>query len=227
MKIRHSMGLGDLIYALPLIKKTELISIHPKYKAIFPLLEHCKQNFIVQKKLSFLQKLLYKDTHDMMDFMPQSFCGHLNSNYIESCDNITTRLAKAWKRTERIPYEPWIKLQNTQIITNRPVIFRTPRYNNIEWDDKWQHVIKLNPLFLGKSEEHSDFCKAFGDVEYSKTDNLLHAAQIINSSPFVIGNQTSLLAIAIALGKPRLIETYPALPDCVYFGENLSFNKIF
>ena len=65
-------------------------------------------------------------------------------------------------------------------------------------------------------EEHEDFQKSFGKIEYYNIDNLLQIAEIINGSELFIGNQSAPMAIAIGLHKAYLQEYYPSHPDCVF-----------
>lgn len=128
-----------------------------------------------------------------------------------------------------ITKEPWIKVDQDPFTKGRVIFNRSPRYRNEKFP--WKKVLNFfgkRALFIGTEEEHSDFCKVVGNVEYYKTQNCLDVAKAISSADFFVGNQSSAFWIAASLMKPLLQETFPPCPNSIikYDGATYSLDGI-
>jgi len=105
---------------------------------------------------------------------------------------------------------PWLVVKNQVIISEKPIVInRSQRYLNNDFP--WLKLVKKygsNMSFIGSRNEHIDFIKRFGDVDYFPTENLLEAARIISGAKVFIGNQSCCMAIALGLGKNVIQETW-------------------
>lgn len=101
------------------------------------------------------------------------------------------------------------------------VINFTQRYRN--------HIICYNFLreyqdkiiFAGIKKERDLFCEQWGlDIPLLQVNDFLELARIINNSLFFLGNASMCFQIAEALKVPRILETFPRMPNVIPTGEN-------
>jgi hypothetical protein len=118
-----------------------------------------------------------------------------------------------------IDFSPWLTIPDPLPIAP-VVVFRSNRYRNREGDAVWQGIHEKYPdkVFLGVPREHADYEDRFGKVPYFPTVDLLHAARVIKGAELVIGNQTSLFAVATGAGCRTALEVDPSIPDCCFPG---------
>jgi len=117
--------------------------------------------------------------------------------------------------------DPWIKVEEDPLTKNRVIFNRSHRYRNdkFPWKDVL-HFYGKKALFIGTKEEHEDFCKIVGNVEYYKTPSCLDVAKAIAGSDFFVGNQSSAFWIAASLMKPLLQETFEPCPNSIVSYKN-------
>lgn len=110
----------------------------------------------------------------------------------------------------------------------RVLVARTERWRSPWWEPTWRKIVETygqDLLFLGMPEEHRQFQKDFGGVEYwGPTRDLLESAQMIAGCQLWISNQTSLYAIAEGLKKPRILEVSHQQTDCIYTGGDVQWS---
>lgn len=124
----------------------------------------------------------------------------------------------------------WLELPSyltgeAKLAGRRVVFVRTHRYKS--HDFPWNEIVDWfgnMAVFLGLANEWESFCndhpKALETVRYVPTETLLEAALIINTADFVVSNQTALFAVAEALKKPRVLESYVPIRNCEYGSRN-------
>lgn len=222
----HSGDVGDLIYALPVVREianrsadrqADLIlgmkqpvrkAFDAKWSAnVIPLLE-------IQPYLNSVwrQKPGDKWTHDLDPFRGLIFNKHVKGK------NITAYVCDVARVDYVCGQSKWIKVDQPVYIPDKPVVInRTARYNNPLFP--WVKIIqKYGPfaVFIGTDKEHSRFCDSFGDIPYCPTENLLDVARLIAGSLLFIGNQSVSYAIAEGLKQNVIQESYPQIPDCMF-----------
>lgn len=75
-------------------------------------------------------------------------------------------------------------------------------------------------LFAGLKNERDLFCKEWGlNIDLLEVENFLHLAQEINQCKFFIGCQSFCFQLAEALKVPRILETFPLMPNVIPIGE--------
>jgi len=117
--------------------------------------------------------------------------------------------------------KPWLTVEPDKKFSDRVIINRSPRYNNDSF--QWGQVVKFygdRLVFLGLPDEYAAFCRAFGNVQYLVTENMLEAAKAIAGSKLFIGNQSACMTIAEGLKHPRIQEGSLWCCDCVYPSAN-------
>lgn len=113
---------------------------------------------------------------------------------------------------------PWITgIDPDPRSAGKIVIARSPRYQNhyFRWAKIVQHFGAEKLIFVGLPEEHAAFVRAYGDVTYIPTANMMEVARLIKGSQIFIGNQSSPLALAEAMKHPRIAEVCPWQPDVI------------
>lgn len=146
-------------------------------------------------------------THDMSTF---------REGGIEWGMNLAQLHAK-WVGVE-ISEEPWLEVKPDKKYKNKIVVNRSTRHHNIlmNWVPILEHYLP-DVIFIGLPEEHIQLQNETGlKFPYVKTDDLLHAAQIISASKAFLGNQSSCLNLAIAMGKKYLCEASLTSVDTVF-----------
>jgi len=127
------------------------------------------------------------------------------------------RLHADWVNVE-ISEEPWLKIDPNPEFEGCIVINRSTRHRShlMNWAPILAHYEK-DLVFLGLLEEKIQLENETGiKLRHQPTTDLLQCAQIISASRAFLGNQSSLLNIAIAMGKQYLVETSVWSMDCVY-----------
>jgi len=204
----HTGHIGDIIAFLPVFKAmggtTMVIRDEPwmepmsgyKYDSLKPLLE--SQNI----------EVLWNDGRYGID--------HDLSNWRECYEHHISLMDAQARYLHLVPRghghmqitEPWIKVEADQNTKGRVIFNRTPRYRSphFSWDKVHKHFGD-KALFIGREDEHKEFCDLFGNIEYYKTNSCLDVAKAIEGSDFFVGNQSSSFWIAAGLFKPLLQET--------------------
>jgi len=217
----HSGHLGDLIYALPIIKELSKIKTcnliikvnqpynghyfkHPSgnimisersYKMLLPLLKE-------QKYLNNIQKFNGQHIDVDLDFfrdLPISSQFHSFRWYFHL-------VGKQADMTL-----PYLDVKPHATIKDKIIIVRTFRARNVFIDYQFLKNYD-NLLFLGTKEEYEDLKKDVPNLDFYDAKDFLELAQIIKSCKFYLSNQTFAYAIAEGLKVPRLLEAYPDYP---------------
>ena len=233
---KHSGTLGDIIYALPIMKHlgggefylhlNQIDWIGQHYYGSRPAPFH--QGRMTQQDAKFMQSFFEaqtyitkfapldpsKDaiTHNLDRFRP-AFVGH-PGNYVDIYANtfgITDTNTQSTLRNT-----PWLTVPNT--VESKPIVINrtarwTPRSLRLRWQ-KWREMgWEEHSVFVGLAEEHAAFTRATGwDIPHRYTDTLLELAQVIAQSKQFIGNQSVALSLAIGLGVKWECEARDDLP---------------
>lgn len=224
----HSGHLGDLIYALPLIKEISRskkcnLFIKLNKKIIYDPSHPNKNIMISQKNFQMLLPLLksqnylksvniYKNERidvdlDLFREMPFNIMfhsikwySHITGNSIDISQKfLTTKKNKKFK--------------------NKILILRTQRYQNYLINYKFLRN-KKNLLFIGLKNEFYELKKEIKNLKFYDCKNFLEMAEAINSCKFFVGNLSFGYAVAEALKIPRLLENSPDFPIIFPIGKN-------
>jgi hypothetical protein len=237
-KFKHSGTLGDIVYALPLVKhlgggefylhmnQIDWVGAHYYGSKPNPFhqgrmndrdFEFMKSFFLAQDYITRFEKLdpsTTEITHNLDQFRVP-FVGH-PGNYVDiycSVFGITDFVQRTVIRTT-----PWLTVpQVTKVEGKRWVINRTERWvsadRNPNWDNLKNQGVDREGVFVGLPEEHRAFEQATGwRIDYLPTKDMLELAQVIAGADTFIGNQSVALSIAIGLGVPYGCEARSDLP---------------
>lgn len=243
LNFKHSGHLGDLIYALPVIKEIAkknkcnlYVNLNKKFKGYHH--KHPAGKVMITEKIyEMVYPLLnYQDYINKVDIYDgESIDIDLDlfrklpiSLQFNSCrwyfhiTGVQTDLSK-----------PFIDVPEHPNLKNKVVIIKTPRAKNPFLD--YSFIKKYNGvIFLGTKQEYLGIKKYIPNIEFYDTKNFFELAQIIKSCRFYVSNQTFGYALAEGLKVKRLLEANPEFPVIfpiggegkdVYFQHN--FEKVF
>lgn len=211
----HTGYIGDIIAFLPIFKNLEGTTIQikdgpsgfepmagNKYDSIKPLLE--SQDIEVY----FGENELAVD----YDVHPWRECYQPGITLIDAQARYLNVVCRASGKF--IVNEPWLNVPKDPNTKGRVIFNRTTRYRNDNF--KWVEVFNYfgdKALFVGTEAEHSEFCEAYGNIEYYITKDCYHVARAIAGADFFVGNQSSACWIAMGLFKPLLQEVFEEHPN--------------
>jgi hypothetical protein len=233
LNFNHSGNAGDIIYALPTIKK-----IAEKVKV--PLNLYLRPNqpsrisadkthplgsvMLNEKSIEMLEPLISSQpyinqygafTNQRIDIDLDYFRVGLvpldKGNIAHWCAYITGVNPDLWKR--------WLTVEPDLSFKNEVVIARSERYRNIFIDYKFlRNYERLK--FIGVESEFKDIRKHIPNIEWVQVNDFLQMAQIIAGCKFFIGNQSFPFSIAEALKVPRILEVSLEVINVIPEGEN-------
>ncbi len=221
----HSGDLGDIIASLPAIRQLgggeliigqrrwrPLVGIREsmrgaRYQAIEPLL----------KLVPYLSKVSYNDNPKIVDYDLSKFrplaSVLLSASRLDRIVKITNKsknLADCQARhlgIGNVDLVPWIKVEPDAASNGKIAISRSARHHNPRFPWPWLVSKKSKEtIFIGLPDEHQQFEREFGKIEYVPTQNLLQVARLIAGSDLFIGNQSCSCWIAMAMGHKLIQE---------------------
>lgn len=233
LNINHSGNIGDIIYAMPTIKRIfELTGIHinlflklGKSRVLPQFMSHPLGNIMLnQDMVNMLLPLISSQNyigscevytgqpiHIDLDFFRSQIIPLDRANIARWCGYITGVTPQLWKT--------WLTISPDTNYENKIVIARSGRYRNSSIDYSFLKVYE-NLIFIGVSSEYEDMRKSIPNLKWLQVDNFLTLAQIIAGCKFFIGNQSFPYAVAEGLKVPRILEAYYEIPNVIPEGEN-------
>jgi len=235
---KHSGTLGDIIYALPIVKTlgggdfflhlNQIDWITRHYYGSDPNPFHqgrmTEQDFLLMKDFFLAQpyitnfKTLDVDrdeiTHNLDRFRP-AFVDH-PGNYVDIYAD-TFGITNKEQQTQ-LRNTAWLSVPKTTVIPDRPIVInRTarwiPRTLSPMWNQWRLQGLEAESVFVGLPEEYQAFTQATGwRIPHAATSTLLELAEIIAGAQQFIGNQSVALSLAIGLGVDWACEIRDDLP---------------
>jgi hypothetical protein len=233
LNLTHSGNAGDIIYALPTIKKIEEITgvkINLYFRLGRPMdlplySSHPLGNVMLNEKMAamlsplitaqpYISKCeLYNDEKiDIdLDYFRSGLVPMNKGNIARWCSYITGVSPDLWKQ--------WLFVKPDISFSDSIIIARSGRYQNKYID--YSFFNKYNNLkFIGVESEYKDIKQFIPAIEWIEVKDFLQMAQIIAGCKFFIGNQSFPYSIAEALKVPRILEVAYDVINVVPEGEN-------
>lgn len=229
----HSGNAGDIIYALPTIKKIHQliqkpVNLYLKLDQPHNLALHFKHplgNVMLNQQMAeMLLPLLSSQSY-------LNICG-IYSNQRIDIDLDQMRRAGLMLDRGSIArwygyifginadlYQSWLQVKPNLNYVDKIVIARSQRYRSPFVDYSFLKNYP-NLVFIGVQAEFEDIKLQLPNIEYSKVPNFLELTEIIAGCKFFIGNQSFPFSIAEALKVPRILETFFDTPNVIPEGEN-------
>ena len=229
----HSGNAGDIIYALPTIKKLHELTganmrlffginkqvIFPKHfthplgnvmlnqkmvDMLFPLLR--QQEYISSCEVYTDQKIDIDLDYFRAGLVPQD-----KGNIARWCSYITGVSPDLWKK--------WLTVEPNTTFSNNILLARSGRYQN-----KYINYAFINDydnvLFVGVESEYKEIKKQIPKIQWVEVKDFLQLACIIAGCKFFIGNQSFPYSIAEALKVSRILEVSFEVINVVPEGPN-------
>ncbi len=123
----------------------------------------------------------------------------------------------------KISEEPWLTATPNEQYRGITVMARSLRYHEPLFPWRKLRAEHRKSIFVGMPDEHADFERRFGTIEYVPTKDLLELAEIIAAAKLTISNQTATWWIAAGLGVAVTQETYSGSRDSVIQRPNAKY----
>ena len=233
LNVSHSGNAGDIIYALPTLKriyeitgaKINLYLILGKPLKLSSNLTHPLGNVMLNEAMAnMLIPLLAQQSyinqcesyesqkiHIDLDYFRAGIIRQDRGNIARWCSYITGVSPQLWKQ--------WITVSPSSSFEDTIVIARSSRYRNKIIDYSF---LKKYPVlkFVGVKDEFEDMKRCLPNLEWIQVSDFLELAKIIAACKLFIGNQSFPYSIAEGLKIPRVLEVCFDVINVVPEGEN-------
>jgi hypothetical protein len=233
LNLTHSGNAGDIIYALPTIKKIQEVTGVPVNLYLIlgkPLnlpnySNHPLGNVMLNQKMAdmlfpLLRSLPYIDSCEIysdqridvdLDYFRAGLVPQDRGNIARWCGYITGVSPELWKS--------WLTVTPDTSYGGTIVLARSGRYQNKQINYKFLN--KYNNLaFIGVESEYNAMRRHLPNIKWVQVDDFMQLAQIIAGCKFFIGNQSFPYSIAEGLKVPRILEVSFEVINVVPEGEN-------
>lgn len=216
----HSGDLGDMIWALPSIKEKGggILQISSKGLGAREPMTDERIN-LIRPLLTEQNYIFDVEQHDGgyvdFDFSRFRVIHKRHSNLLKDQAD--------WVGEKIDGSKPWLTVPAIKP-TGQVIVNRTKRYHNEEFP--WEKIYReygAAMRFVGLKEEHQDFEKEIGSIDYLATSNLLETAKLIAASRLFVGNQSVCNAINEGLKHPGIQESCPECMDCVFPSKDIVY----
>jgi len=233
LNLMHGGNAGDIIYALPTIKRIHeltgvpvnlyfrlgkpmnlpLYSKHPLGNVmfnqkmadlLFPLVRQ-------QEYINSCEVFTDQQIHIDLDYFRAGLIPLNKGNIARWCGYITG--------VSPVLYKSWLTVKPDATYTDIILLARSSRYQNKAID--YTYLSKFNNIvFLGVESEYEDMKQYLPNLKWQQVDDFLQMAQMIAGCKLFIGNQSFPYAIAEGLKVPRLLEVAFDVINVVPEGEH-------
>ncbi|MVN21292.1 hypothetical protein [Mucilaginibacter arboris] len=233
LNIIHSGNAGDIIYALPTIKKIfELTGVPINFylRLNQPLImsgynSHPMGNVRLNQSMAAmlypilnLQNYLHKcetyqnqKIHIDLDFFRSKIISQTNSNLARWYSYVTGITPELWKS--------WLNTESDFSYADKIILARSERYCNSTIDYSFLKNYN-NVLFVGVKSEYETMKKIVPNLQWIQVKDFLELTRIIAGCKFFIGNQSFPYSIAEGLKVPRILEAYYHISNVIPEGKN-------
>lgn len=234
----HSGHLGDIIYALPVMKLLGggVLYLSPENHYPFPgKNRYAPDQSIVDNLAPFLEQQNYVWRVLYTPGFPHSSDFDLNSFrkfWRQPNEHFWSSIFQLHLKAFDLQYpenHPWLTVNDPVTIPGRPIVVnRTDRYLTHQFNF-WELIQKHHEqmVFIGTQQEYELFkglCLP-AQVPYHPTKNLLDVARVIAGAKVFVGNQSCPMAIAMGLGKNIVQEVWHQHASCVLKRDNVIYAR--
>lgn len=222
-----SGGLGDIVFAIPIMKRLQVTDVYVKenyyfppygslYLAIKSLLQ--QQGFTVHPTPGGDHPGVFEDGLHI-DY-------NLDHSLSQRCRG-TNHIIISYLNTFKLPHDnwkdPWLTVPGASVIDGEyTLIHLTDRWRRNSRVD-WKAVLHNIPgpvYFTGFQHEWLDFCTKYGSVGWLPTQDILSMAILIRDCNVLYCNQSVSLALAQSMGKEYYLERKPGKTNCLMYSLN-------
>ncbi|GAA4334363.1 hypothetical protein GCM10023149_41680 [Mucilaginibacter gynuensis] len=233
LSVVHSGNSGDIIYALPTIKKIHeqtgaKITLYLRLNQPLVLPAHLKHplgNVMLNEKMAEMLFALLRQQPYLaaceiydgqaididLDGIRTPLFPTDKGNIARWCSYITGANPELWKQ--------WLFVDPDASYADTIIVARSERYRNILIDHSFLNKYK-NLVFVGVESEYHDIKKQLPHIKWVPVTNFLELARMIAGCKFFIGNQSFPFSIAEGLKIPRILESSFDVINVVPEGDN-------
>jgi hypothetical protein len=233
LNVSHSGNAGDIIYALPTLKRIQEIT-GAKINLYFILgkplklsnnLTHPLGNVMLNQNMANMLIPLVaqqpyinqcetynnQNIHIDLDYFRAGLIRQDRGNIARWCSYITGVSPQLWKK--------WITVTPSTSFKDSIIIARSSRYRNEIIDYSF---LEKYPIlkFVGVKDEFLDMKRYLPNLEWVEVGDFFELAKIIAGCKVFIGNQSFPYSIAEGLKTPRILEVCFEVINVVPEGEN-------
>ena len=253
---KHSGTLGDLIYSLSIVKKMA-VDNNAVFLVALNNIENCVAQYGYRPEEvdpAHKGRLTYQDYEWLKPLLNRQSYIHYSGTWTQGTSEPDVDLdrfrgtlfrgfegnyVEAYHRAFSISFSsedyqtPWLEADP---IKTRPIIVsRTFRYRSTEPSASASHKqmaedsdLANNGIFVGTPQEHADYVQAIGvDIPYHPVQDFLELANIVAGAELVVANQNFVYSLAVALGRPAILETIKIKPlqynECYFPRDNIQY----
>ena len=228
----HSGNAGDIIYALPTVKKIRELtgaSIHLYLRLGKPAIlthynSHPVGNVMLNNTMADMLLPLIRSQHFIEKcelYIDQDIdidLDYFRAGIIPTRGNIARWFSYITGVSPDL-WKNWLEIEPDINFSNSIIVARSGRYKNMAIS--YAFLNKYQPItFIGVESEYVDMRKYLPDIEWVKVTDFLQMARMIAGCKFFIGNQSFPYSIAEALKVPRILEVSFEVINVVPEGEN-------
>jgi hypothetical protein len=117
--------------------------------------------------------------------------------------------------------EIWIEMNKRYDYSGKAILNYTQRHRNYSISYFFLKKYEPDLIFAGLPEERDLFCKQWGlDIPRLEVNDFFELAGHINGCKFFAGCQSFCFQLAEGLKVPRILETFPLLPNIIPIGKH-------
>lgn len=229
----HSGNAGDIIYALPSLKKIHELtgaSINLFLRLDKPLIlsgykSHPMGNVKLNQKMAsllipLLEQQEYINTCKVHVSEPiQIDLDYFHSGNIPLKKGNIARWCSYLMGVSPDLWRPWINVNPNTDYAKSIVIARSERYRNSTIDYRFLNNYE-DVVFIGVQSEYDDIRKSVPNIRWVQISDFMKMSEIIAGAKFFIGNQSFPFSLAEAMKVPRILETSFDISNVVPEGPN-------
>ena len=233
INVMHSGNAGDVIYALPTLKKLHEITgmpinlylrlgqplvlsgyaTHPLgtvmlNEKMFTLL---KPLLIAQSYINICDQYVNQKIHVNLDIIRSKTISLDSGNIARWYSYFTGITPELWKA--------WLNVSPNESYAETIVLARSERYRNPSIDYSFLKQYRAL-IFVGVKSEYEDMQQRIPNLKWVQVNDFLELASIIAGCKLFIGNQSFPFSIAEGLKVPRILEVYYKVSNVIPEGEN-------
>ncbi|MVN21293.1 hypothetical protein [Mucilaginibacter arboris] len=229
----HSGNAGDIVYALPTIKKIwqlvqKPVNLYLKLEQPHNLALHFKHPLgsvmLNERMAQMLLPLLSSQTYINICEIYSDQRIDIDLDQIRRAGLMLDRgsIARWYGYIFGINadlYKSWLEVKPNLNYSDTIIIARSQRYRSPFVDYSFLRNYS-NLVFVGVKAEFEEMKLEIPNIRYFEATDFLQLAEIIAGCKFFIGNQSFPFSIAEGLKVPRILETFFDTPNVIPEGEN-------
>lgn len=237
MTAATSGGLGDIVYAIPVLKKLGVTRLYVKVSYYFPPYGNL---YLACRRLLELQGIEALPTSG--DYPVYQYEPGLKFDYdldaarrqpMRGYNHIIRSYLNEFKLSHDGWNEPWLKVEGRSLTETYVLIHYTSRWRKYNAVD-WQWIVRdldlesdqgrfKKIIFVGFKDEYDAFMQEINncvEIEYQVTEDLLDLACLVRDAHKVYCNQSVVLTLAQGLGKKYFFERNAMKSNCMLRTQN-------